>query len=136
MAKVEKLSVTLSKDDLAWARRRAKAQGVSLSAVLSEALGWRRRQDAWDAWLKQAIAEPFNDAELEAARRELDGLSPAEQAGGKPRRRKAGYPARPDPRHRSDGCARAPRSQGIFGSEPLKENPAMTTTSAASGIKG
>lgn len=39
MANVEKLSLTLSKDDLAWARKRAKAQGVSLSALLSEIVG-------------------------------------------------------------------------------------------------
>ena len=90
MAKVEKLSVTLSKADLAWARKRAKAQGVSLSALLSEVVGRRRRQEAWDTWLKQAIDQPFTEAELEAARREVDGLPPAPQASAKPRRRKAG----------------------------------------------
>jgi hypothetical protein len=45
MANVEKLSVTLSKDVLAWARKRARTQGVSLSALLSEIVARRLGRD-------------------------------------------------------------------------------------------
>ena len=88
MAKVEKLSLTLSKADLVWARKRAKQQGVSLSALLSEMLARRRRQEVWDDWLRQVLDTPFSVDELEAARRELDGLPPLKRPAAK--RRKAG----------------------------------------------
>ncbi|MFI5306917.1 MAG: hypothetical protein ACHQ53_06185 [Polyangiales bacterium] len=88
MANVEKLSITLSKDDLQWARKRARNRGVSLSALLSEIVARRRRQEAWSEWIKRAVDEPFTAEELEAARRELDGSSSYEAERKK--RRKAG----------------------------------------------
>lgn len=88
MANVEKLSLTLSKDDLAWARKRAKAQGISLSALLSEIVARRRRQESWNEWLKEVGEAPFTAEEIEAARRELDGTAPRKAEARK--RRKAG----------------------------------------------
>jgi hypothetical protein len=87
MAKVEKLSITLSKEDLAWARKTAKHMRVSLSALLTEIVARRRRQEAWDDWAREAVDPPFTAAERESARRELNGS--ASRPDPK-RRRKAG----------------------------------------------
>lgn len=46
MAAAEKISVSLRPEDLAWARRQAKRELKSLSAVLSEAVRLRRQAEA------------------------------------------------------------------------------------------
>jgi hypothetical protein len=46
MAKVEKISVSLTPEELKAARRRAKRMGLSLSAVLNEALRFQRQMEA------------------------------------------------------------------------------------------
>jgi hypothetical protein len=53
---VEKLSVSLSVDDVRWARARAKRLGESVSGVLSQALKMARQQEAREAYLKQHAA--------------------------------------------------------------------------------
>ena len=74
MATAEKHSVSNQKEELAWARKYAKASGLSLSAVLTEALREQRRAKAMDRLLKRlgagnwsmdiAIARHAADAEL------------------------------------------------------------------------
>lgn len=84
MARVEKLSLTLSKEDADWARKLAKSQGKSLSAVVSETIRERRQLQAWKAWLTDSLGdEPLTESEREAARRELDGLAPVDDAVAK-----------------------------------------------------
>ena len=80
--KVQKVSVALGEDVLAWARKRADQQGLSLSAVLTETarLGReeaerRARQDAaWEAfvdWATEGAGLPAS--EVKAAEQELYG---------------------------------------------------------------
>ncbi len=78
---VRRVTIALGKGEYAWAQRRAKREGRSVSAVLTEAAREahdqerrRARQDA--AWAK-ALAwatdgRGFSDDDLEDARRELD----------------------------------------------------------------
>jgi len=83
-ASVEKVSVAIGLDVLEWARKRAEAEGISLSAVLTEAARRGReaaerqaRQDAaWAAFKKWAgkgrkglSAEALEAAELELGNR-------------------------------------------------------------------
>lgn len=78
MARTEKLSLALPKETLVWARERAKAAGVSLSAAIAEVLDRQRRHEAWEEWLAEAMEgePPFTQEELDAAGRELAGLPP------------------------------------------------------------
>jgi hypothetical protein len=46
MAAAEKISVSVGMEDLSWARRRAKREAKSLSAVVSEALRRQRQAEA------------------------------------------------------------------------------------------
>ena len=83
-ASVEKVSVAIGRDVLDWARKRAELQGLSLSAVLTEAarLGREaaerqaRQEAAWSAFRKWAVKgrKGLSAAALEAAERELGDL--------------------------------------------------------------
>ena len=80
-ASVEKVSVAIGRDVLEWARKRAELEGLSLSAVLTEAVRLGReaaerqaRQDAaWAAFKKWALKgrKGLPASALEAAEREL-----------------------------------------------------------------
>lgn len=73
MATAEKLSVSIHKDDLAWARTYAKESGRSLSAVLTEALREQRRTKAMAHLLKRLGAHKLTQAQIDAADAELFG---------------------------------------------------------------
>jgi Arc/MetJ-type ribon-helix-helix transcriptional regulator len=81
-AKVEKVSVAIGLEDLAWARERADREGASLSSVLTAAIRatreretrlahQRRALDRYLAWATKG--KPLTAEEIEAAQRELDG---------------------------------------------------------------
>ena len=81
-ASVEKVSVAIGRDELEWARGRAEREGVSLSAVLTDAArvareleARRARQDtAWWAFMDWATeGEGLPTEAFEAAQKELDG---------------------------------------------------------------
>ena len=71
MAIAEKLSVSIHKEDLAWARTYAKASGRSLSSVLTEALREQRRAQAMVRLLKRLGAGKLTRAQVDAADAEL-----------------------------------------------------------------
>jgi hypothetical protein len=75
MAAVEKLSVSIQKNELDWARKYAKASGQSLSAVLTEALRDKRRMEAMDRLIKKYGTDRFTAKQLAKARAELHGSS-------------------------------------------------------------
>lgn len=75
MASTEKISVTIPTDELEWARKRAEAEGASLSSIVSDALRERRRLEAMrevSAWLSEGQPE-VTPAEIDAVRREWAG---------------------------------------------------------------
>jgi hypothetical protein len=76
VANVEKISVCVSSDDLAWARKRARSHGTSLSAVVSEALLRQREAEAGVRLLEDLGTDDITEADLEAMRSEL-GWAPA-----------------------------------------------------------
>jgi hypothetical protein len=73
-----KVSVAIGQAELAWARERAKEQGKSLSAVLTESLAEQKRlaalQDVLD-WMGEGKA-PLSDEELANASKELGLFAP------------------------------------------------------------
>lgn len=71
MATAEKISVSVSRDDLAWARKRARAQRTSLSAVVSEALLRQRQAEAGVRLLEDLGTEDITEGDLDAIRAEL-----------------------------------------------------------------
>lgn len=67
-----KVSISLSEEQLAWAKKRAKRLKTSLSAVLSEAIREQERMEAGRevlAWLEE-VHPPATAAELEEITRE------------------------------------------------------------------
>lgn len=70
MAVAEKISISLGPDDLAWARRRAKADAMSLSAVLAEAVRRQRQAEARIRLLADLGTDDITDREREAVRNE------------------------------------------------------------------
>ena len=73
MAKAEKLSVSIEKHELAWARAHAKRSGKSLSAVLTEALREKRRAEAMDRLLQRLRANRITPEQMAAIRAEIYG---------------------------------------------------------------
>ena len=70
VAKVEKISVSLASDELESARRRAKSMGLSLSAVLTEALRLQRQTEARKALLAELGTDDISPEDLAAVRAE------------------------------------------------------------------
>jgi hypothetical protein len=85
MRAAEKVSVSLSSEDLAWARARAKEQAKSLSGVLSDALRRQRQAEARLALLQELGTGDITAADLGALRSELDQPKPSKRS-----RKKAG----------------------------------------------
>jgi len=56
MATVDKISISVPDEDLAWARKRAKAKKLSLSAVVSQALKLARQLEARERVLRDLPA--------------------------------------------------------------------------------
>lgn len=82
MPTVKKVSVAIGKEELDWLRQRAEREGVSLSAVVTDAAREARvramkraQQDAaWSRFLDWATdGKGLSERVREAARRELDG---------------------------------------------------------------
>jgi hypothetical protein len=73
VAKAEKLSVSIQKQELEWARAHAEKAGKSLSAVLTEALRDKRRGEAMDRLLKKYGADKISDEAMAAIRAEVYG---------------------------------------------------------------
>ncbi len=70
-----KISVSLSEEELAWAKKRAKRLKTSVSAVLTEAVKDQRRAEAGRevlSWLLE-VNPPASSAELEEIEREWRG---------------------------------------------------------------
>jgi hypothetical protein len=82
MRSAEKVSVSLSSEDLAWAKARARAQAKSLSAVLSDALRRQRQAEARLRLLDELGTSDITEADVDAMRVELD-----QRKRKKPRRR-------------------------------------------------
>jgi hypothetical protein len=63
-----KVSVAIDETDLAWARKRAKREKASLSAVVSEALADQRRMEARRAFSREMAKHgpPVTREEIEA----------------------------------------------------------------------
>ena len=71
-ANTDKLSVTLAKSEVKWARRRAKRLGLSLSAVVSEALRAQRMHEAGLRLLCTLEAPPLDETQMNAITREWE----------------------------------------------------------------
>jgi hypothetical protein len=84
-ANVRKVTLAITNEEYAWAERRAKRAGISVSAVLSAAAKEKRRAEERDEKQRKAWAEivayvtngaPLTSEELAAAERELNGKAP------------------------------------------------------------
>ena len=84
VATVEKISVSVSREDLAWARKRARLRRTSLSAVVSESLLRQRQAEAGVRLLEDLGTAEITAADLVELRAEL-GWAPKRRTG----RRKA-----------------------------------------------
>jgi hypothetical protein len=73
MARAAKLSVSIQKEELEWAREEAERTGTSVSAVLTEALRRQRRAQAMRRLLKKLGADKISDRQMAAIRAELYG---------------------------------------------------------------
>jgi hypothetical protein len=74
MARSVKLSVSIEKAELEWARREARRTGKTLSAVMTEALREQRRLEAMDRLLKKLGADKITDEQIARLRAEVYGL--------------------------------------------------------------
>ena len=81
-ASVEKVSVAIGLEELEWARSRSERQGISLSAVLTEAARAAREREArqarqnasWEAFVAWASdGKGVSRKSLLAAEQELNG---------------------------------------------------------------
>jgi hypothetical protein len=87
MATAEKISVSVSRDDLAWARKRARARRTSLSAVVSEALLRQRQAEAGVRLLEDLGTEDITEGDLDAIRSELGWAPKRKGRGSRPQTR-------------------------------------------------
>ena len=70
MTSVEKVSVSLGTEEIAWAREQAESAGSSLSAVLTDALRRQRQSEARRKLLELLGTDDITDADLDAIRDE------------------------------------------------------------------
>jgi len=87
MAGAEKISVSVSREDLQWARKQARLRRLSLSAVVSEALLRQRQAEAGVRLLKELGTDDITAAEVDAMHQEL-GWAPEPRTRQTTRRRK------------------------------------------------
>jgi len=76
MATAAKVSISVTREDLEWARKRARSRRVSLSAVVSEALLRQRQAEAGVRLLEELGTDDITGSDLDAVRAEL-GWTPA-----------------------------------------------------------
>lgn len=79
MGQVAKMSVSVSREALAWAKKRARSQRTSLSAVVSDALLRQQQADAGVRLLEELGTDDITESELDAVRAEL-GWAPKRKA--------------------------------------------------------
>ena len=68
---VAKISVSISPEELAWAKKRARAATTSLAAVVSEALRRQRQAEARLALLADLGTEDISHDDISAMRAEI-----------------------------------------------------------------
>jgi hypothetical protein len=74
---VEKLSVSLNVENATWLRERSEESEVSVSALVDEAVGAKRRHEALGKLLKElGEDEPLSDAMGSFLRAEMRGSDP------------------------------------------------------------
>jgi hypothetical protein len=73
MPAAAKVSVSISAEDLAWAKKRARTGTTSLSAVVSEALRRQRQAEARAKLLHELGTDDISSADVSAMRAELLG---------------------------------------------------------------
>jgi predicted nucleic acid-binding protein len=69
-ATAKKISVSLSAEDLSWAKQRAKREVKSLSAVVSEALRRQRQAEARSRLLAELGTDDISERDREQVRSE------------------------------------------------------------------
>jgi len=97
--KIQKVSIAIGREELAWVKRQARRSRSSVSAVLTEAarrmqeeeLRKERQRAAWAEYEVWAAKEhgPVTPEGIEAALRELDGPVPVRRAPKRRQRRVA-----------------------------------------------
>ena len=80
MAVAEKISVSIGPEDLAWARRRAKNELKSLSAVLADALRRQRQAETRARLLVDLGTDDITERERQDVRSEWRARRPAKRA--------------------------------------------------------
>lgn len=68
-----KVSISMDKAALAWAKRQAKRRKVSLSTVIVEAVRQKQQAEARERLLEMLGAPELSDGELDEVRREWRG---------------------------------------------------------------
>lgn len=74
MTSREKISISLDRDDVAWAKKTAKKRKLSVSAVVAEALAQQRQAETRAHLLSELGDADISAADVEAMRRELQGI--------------------------------------------------------------
>jgi hypothetical protein len=74
MAGVAKISVSLERGDVAWAKTTAKRRKMTVSAVIAEALAQKRQAEARARLLDMLGASDITAEDEDAMRRELAGM--------------------------------------------------------------
>ena len=90
MPAVAKVSVSISAEDLAWAKKRARKSTTSLSAVVSDALRRQRQAEARAQLLADLGTDDISSEDVAAMRAELRGERTQQRSatrGRKKRRR-------------------------------------------------
>lgn len=94
-SRIKKISLAIGRDEFVWAQRRARQEGTSVSAVLTNAARRMREEEAeqakrdaaWNEIMEWALdGKPLTEEEMGAARRELDGEQTPKPAKGRSRR--------------------------------------------------
>ena len=70
MGAAEKISISLSAEDLQWARRQAKKAGQSLSSVIAEGLRRQRQAEARELLLAELGTADISELDRNAVRDE------------------------------------------------------------------
>lgn len=81
MGAAEKISISLSSEDLRWARQRAKQSLSSVSAVVSEALRKQRQAEARARLLADLGTDDITEQDIEVVRREWRSPQPQKRRG-------------------------------------------------------
>lgn len=89
MPTVAKVSVSISSEDLAWAKKQARRGTMSLSAVVSEALRRQRQAEARAKLLDELGTDDISSEEVSVMRAEIRGNRAPKRARGSSKKRRA-----------------------------------------------